>query len=566
MLKIIPILKNLSGFYDVRTEIPKFIVGNTIIWNKASKWMEENYLLDSITIENDFFNKLSKPLSKINSVQPSTKNSVTNLINNFYTNKTIIYKNIDTEDNYEVDGSKLDDNFTTIYNNTENNVCSESIDLKNNYFTNLNNSNTSSKTKININIINGNYNKIVLADNTSLNKNKRDNSTGFSKIKNNFNYQTTKNSPKKVSLHYKKKNIIKNEEFLSNQNNSLYFTNNANGLMQSLHNSKDSFSLNQIVNNNSNVNFIPSSTKSGVNLKKNLSINLGQRNKIDIHKIKNNLSYFIKSSKETNKSKDHSTTFINQNQTMIHEKSEGSLQSKMNKETHYLRDNNKTRNVASQHKILDEAYKNDLIKKSLEISSNNFLKTQKNNNNTNNISSNLQEKINLLRNSTLQGSLLNKYKSNSKPKIVQNIQNNINNLHNQKLEDIKKLYANYKDSVYQNMLFSENKIQNVKSIGKSAISPVNQPKNTEKSNKNLIKVIKNDSLKSVSEKYLTKNYSTVGENVNVKNINTLMNTYLNNLNTYSTNANSNLSTIESRKPNKSIVKENNIMVKDKLRK
>ena len=56
LFKLIPILKNLSGFYDVRTEIPKFVSSNTFIWMKGINWLKENLL--NITFYNEVENVL----------------------------------------------------------------------------------------------------------------------------------------------------------------------------------------------------------------------------------------------------------------------------------------------------------------------------------------------------------------------------------------------------------------------------------------------------------------------------------------------------------------------------
>jgi len=55
-------LQNLSAFYDIRTEIPKFVINNTIIWKKANEWFEEYNLLNSTILEIQ-----SKILKSINS-------------------------------------------------------------------------------------------------------------------------------------------------------------------------------------------------------------------------------------------------------------------------------------------------------------------------------------------------------------------------------------------------------------------------------------------------------------------------------------------------------------------
>ena len=44
LLKLIPILKNLSGFYDVRTEIKQFVINKTFIWFQGIKWLCNNCL------------------------------------------------------------------------------------------------------------------------------------------------------------------------------------------------------------------------------------------------------------------------------------------------------------------------------------------------------------------------------------------------------------------------------------------------------------------------------------------------------------------------------------------
>ena len=77
---MIPILKNLSGFYDVRSEIPKFIVGKTLIWHKAYKWMKENNTIKkeihkdkSVVSENNYIK--GKPLGDRSSIKAKKYNS-----------------------------------------------------------------------------------------------------------------------------------------------------------------------------------------------------------------------------------------------------------------------------------------------------------------------------------------------------------------------------------------------------------------------------------------------------------------------------------------------------------
>ena len=51
LFKLIPLLKNLSGFYDVRTEIPKFVMNNTFIWMKGINWLKEHLLNTTYYVE-----------------------------------------------------------------------------------------------------------------------------------------------------------------------------------------------------------------------------------------------------------------------------------------------------------------------------------------------------------------------------------------------------------------------------------------------------------------------------------------------------------------------------------
>jgi len=114
-MKLAPILKNLSGFYDMRTEISKFVTGNTLIWSKAYKWLNENSILCEITKEIE-------------------ENNFSGDEENDYLKSVTI-----TEESSNID---------KIWNNKINNN------------PNLNNNNPN----ININIINGCYNQIVYTE------------------------------------------------------------------------------------------------------------------------------------------------------------------------------------------------------------------------------------------------------------------------------------------------------------------------------------------------------------------------------------------------------------------
>lgn len=59
LFNLIPILVNLSKFYDVTTELPKFVSNNTLIFSKAYLWFNENRMeLDANT--NDHLNLIAE--------------------------------------------------------------------------------------------------------------------------------------------------------------------------------------------------------------------------------------------------------------------------------------------------------------------------------------------------------------------------------------------------------------------------------------------------------------------------------------------------------------------------
>ena len=62
LYKLIPILKNLAGFYDVRIEISKFVKNKTFIWSKSINWLMKNCLNSSYL--NDIYIILQKEQQK----------------------------------------------------------------------------------------------------------------------------------------------------------------------------------------------------------------------------------------------------------------------------------------------------------------------------------------------------------------------------------------------------------------------------------------------------------------------------------------------------------------------
>ena len=138
LYKLIPILKNLSGFYDVRTEIKKFVKENTFIWIKAINWLKENllnlmYLKDIecvIQIEKNNFEKLNYKIknskNKLNENSNKKKNDFIKITNNFYY-ESHNNSNIKIEDEIENINNSI--NNTIINNNNKNIFIDENLNF-----------------------------------------------------------------------------------------------------------------------------------------------------------------------------------------------------------------------------------------------------------------------------------------------------------------------------------------------------------------------------------------------------------------------------------------------------
>ena len=138
LYKLIPILKNLSGFYDVRTEIKKFVKENTFIWIKAINWIKENllnlmYLKDIecvIQIEKNNFEKLNYKIknskNKLNENSNKKKNDFIKITNNFYY-ESHNNSNIKIEDEIENINNSI--NNTIINNNNKNIFIDENLNF-----------------------------------------------------------------------------------------------------------------------------------------------------------------------------------------------------------------------------------------------------------------------------------------------------------------------------------------------------------------------------------------------------------------------------------------------------
>jgi hypothetical protein len=193
LYKLIPILKNLSGFYDVRFEISKFVQNKTFIWSKSINWLIENCLNSSYLNEiNTILSKEQKrpefQIGNFNNInmninKPKIVNNINNILinlnedDNKFKNKFIkkhsFYKKVNTEYNKNLKDSKCKN--IKIYKNN--------LDIHN-------------------------TEKIILLENTLKRNNKKnENIKGFS----NSNYS------KKIQKNSVKKKITNQNQLMNNE-------------------------------------------------------------------------------------------------------------------------------------------------------------------------------------------------------------------------------------------------------------------------------------------------------------------------------------------------------------
>jgi len=109
LYKLIPILKNLNGFYDVKTEICQFVQNNTFIWGKAINWIKENLL--NTTYLNDVENVLKMEKTNFDIQVSSQRNRDNNENKIFNTCNTIsdIYEDLNKSINFNIFDKNIND-------------------------------------------------------------------------------------------------------------------------------------------------------------------------------------------------------------------------------------------------------------------------------------------------------------------------------------------------------------------------------------------------------------------------------------------------------------------------
>ena len=196
LYKLIPILKNLSGFYDVRVEISKFVQNKTFIWSKSINWLVDNCLNSS------YLNEINSVLLK---EQKKTDMHICNCNDN--NNKPKVINNINNIlINLSEDINNLKSNKKKIYtkNNSLLKKMNTELDFKTHNFKKL----KIYKNNYDIN----NDNKLIDIDNNSNKKNKNNNNN---KNINNNRYVNS-NCKEKIQKYLFKKKIVKPNNLVMN--------------------------------------------------------------------------------------------------------------------------------------------------------------------------------------------------------------------------------------------------------------------------------------------------------------------------------------------------------------
>ena len=242
LIKLIPILKNLAGFFDLRTEIKKFVKNNTFIWIKGINWVKENCLNLGVLEEIENVKKIEKK--------------------NFYEFEEFFVYNNNNNNN---DKNKNNDNNNNNNNNDNEKNEEEKNSIYKNYIKNLFNNNINKIIKKNKNNFNNNNNTI-----SSIHyNNKINNSNEFIKITNNYFYDN--NSHIKI-------------DDMENNNNNNEINNKNNIIKNKIKNNKYKIIHNRIFTENLTLN---ATLNNNLSFEENKTNN-NNNNKISIKKLFDN--------------------------------------------------------------------------------------------------------------------------------------------------------------------------------------------------------------------------------------------------------------------------------------
>ena len=242
LIKLIPILKNLAGFFDLRTEIKKFVKNNTFIWIKGINWVKENCLNLGVLEEIENVKKIEKK--------------------NFYEFEEFFVYNNNNNNN---DKNKNNDNNNNNNNNDNEKNEEEKNSIYKNYIKNLFNNNINKIIKKNKNNFNNNNNTI-----SSIHyNNKINNSNEFIKITNNYFYDNNSH--------------IKIDDMENNNNNEKEINNKNNIIKNKIKNNKYKIIHNRIFTENLTLN---ATLNNNLSFEENKTNN--NNNKINIKKLFDN--------------------------------------------------------------------------------------------------------------------------------------------------------------------------------------------------------------------------------------------------------------------------------------
>jgi hypothetical protein len=316
LFMLLPILRNLAEFYDVRTEIPKFVCNNTLLFKKAFKWVEDFYAITTNKIPSNTNKEEGQNFLKNKKTDLSEEMNNLNNITNSYEESHDPLSRLD--ETFIIKSSNFIKEYSKNSQMNELNASENSFEyVEDHDILGLDEANETqdeeaiknlSPQNININIFNGNFNNIILNTETNLNNlnnlGKKDlilNPRGESRL------EEMTFSPQEASYR-----VVQTEDNLnckSPTQNIIAGLKNVSSIMNNKFTQrKGLFYLKKKNNNNTNIKIIEDSSKENskemtkldlMNTLKSREINLKgsiNRNfkKVDIYNIKTNYSSFLK--------------------------------------------------------------------------------------------------------------------------------------------------------------------------------------------------------------------------------------------------------------------------------
>ena len=168
LYKLIPILKNLAGFYDVRIEIEKFVKNKTFIWSKSINWLKNNCLNSAYLNEVNLILKKEQQKSDFRIENYNTNNCNNSIFNK---NSTKMAKNNKNKIINHISNILI--NLNEISNNNNNMSMKKMVEKSSNFYEKINTEFNKSIQRNNCKVLNTNKAKLLNSDKKPLIKTKK---------------------------------------------------------------------------------------------------------------------------------------------------------------------------------------------------------------------------------------------------------------------------------------------------------------------------------------------------------------------------------------------------------